>query len=162
MLSALSVRMSGRAGIFAILFVNGVAGGFVWPYFPVILAGGGLSPGAIGLVLGGASALALLFRLPLARGLDRGPGRFPAPFLLLFPLFLFPVSGPRPGALLACLVVLLTLFRLPFLPLALALATSSARRERREFSPTSFVGGGSIFFWERWVFWPERPCSRGG
>jgi hypothetical protein len=135
--------------VLSALFVNGVAGGFVWPYFPVFLADADLSKSEIGLVLGVSNILVFLVRLPLGRWLDHSHGhRFDLPLiamLLAFPLLLFLLPKTRSAAGLIVLVLALALARLPFLPLGLARLKKQSDMEKRHFSPLLFVGAHHFF-----------------
>jgi nitrate/nitrite transporter NarK len=113
MLKRLHVFSSPMGFVLSALFVNGIAGGFVWPYFPIFLAGAGLSKSQVGLVLGISNILVFLVRLPLGRWLDHSHGhRFDLPLtgmLLAFPALLFFLPHTRSPAALILLVLALGL-----------------------------------------------------
>ncbi|MCL5259371.1 MAG: MFS transporter [Nitrospirae bacterium] len=137
------------AFVLSALFVNGMAGGFVWPYFPIFLAEAGLTKSSIGLVLGISNILVFLVRLPLGRWLDHSHGhRFDIPLvamLLAFPALLFLLPHTRSPAALVLLVLALALARLPFLPLGLARLKKQSDLEKKRFSPLLFVGAHHFF-----------------
>lgn len=127
------------------LLVNGVAGGFVWPFFPILLSEKGFSPSSIGIVLGASNLLVLLVRVPLGRWLDLRQHLRSSLLLLPFPFALFFLSNSRSAVLLAALIILLPLFRLPILPLVLSRFKSHAESRRVSFSPFFFVGSQHFF-----------------
>jgi len=144
-----SLSLPPMAMILSALFVNGIAGGFVWPYFPVFLSQAGLSKSSIGLVLGISNILVFLVRLPLGRWLDHDHGRrFDLPlsvFLLTFPALLFLLPHTRSSWALIAMVLALQLARLPFLPLGLARLKKQADEQKKRFSPLLFVGAHHFF-----------------
>ena len=135
--------------VLSALFVNGIAGGFVWPYFPIFLSEAGLSKSLIGLVLGISNILVFLVRLPLGRWLDHSHGhRFDLPLmgmLLAFPVLLFLFPHTRSPVALILLVLGLGLARLPFLPLGLARLKRQSDLQKKCFSPLLFVGAHHFF-----------------
>ncbi len=149
MLKRLSTLSSPMGFVLSALFVNGIAGGFVWPYFPIFLSGAGLSKSQVGLVLGVSNILVFLVRLPLGRWLDHSHGhRFDLPLtaiLLAFPALLFVLPHTRSPAALILLVLALGLARLPFLPLGLARLKRQSDLEKKQFSPLLFVGAHHFF-----------------
>ena len=149
MLKRLSMLSSPMGFVLSALFVNGIAGGFVWPYFPIFLSGAGLSKSQVGLVLGVSNILVFLVRLPLGRWLDHSHGhRFDLPLtaiLLAFPALLFVLPHTRSPAALILLVLALGLARLPFLPLGLARLKRQSDLEKKQFSPLLFVGAHHFF-----------------
>ena len=134
--------------IFSSLFVNGLAGGFVWPYLPILLSERGLAANRIGIVLGTASLLILVFRIPLGRLLDRSqlPGRWVRLALLLpFPITVYLTINTRNPLWLAGAVFLLNLARLPFLPMGLSALKRLSEEGKKPFSPLIFVGTHHLF-----------------
>ncbi|MHB1606544.1 MAG: MFS transporter [Leptospirales bacterium] len=134
--------------ILSALFVNGLAGGFVWPYLPILLSRKGLPPDQIGVVLGLASLLILLFRIPLGRLLDHTaiPARVIRIILFIpFPIALLLTIYAREAAGLVLAIFLLHLARLPFLPLGLAILKRMAEKRKKPFSPLLFVSAHHLF-----------------
>ncbi|MHB1285719.1 MAG: MFS transporter [Leptospirales bacterium] len=134
--------------ILSSLFVNGLAGGFVWPYLPILLSERGLAPNRIGIVLGTASLLILVFRIPLGKLLDRIqlPGRWVRLAILLpFPITVYLTINTRNPFWLVGAVFLLNLARLPFLPMGLSALKRLSEQEKKPFSPLIFVGTHHLF-----------------
>jgi hypothetical protein len=117
-----------------------MAGGFVWPYFPILLSVNGFSSTAIGLVLAISNLLVILVRLPLGRWLDQSHHFRSSLLLLPFPFALYFLSSSRSALLLVALITLLPLFRLPILPLVLSRVKSHSEAIRSSFTPFYFVG----------------------
>ncbi len=124
------------------LFVNGLAGGYLWPFLPIILASAGITPSGIGLVFALANVLILSLRLPLGHMLDHAHplGRLRGALLLIpFPATVA-LTLRAHHAVPAILVVLsLHLSRMPFLPLSLALLKIASEKGRTLFEPHVFV-----------------------
>ncbi len=138
----------GTLPVLSALFVNGLAGGFVWPYLPILLSDRGLHPDRIGLVLGTASLLILLFRLPLGRLLDWShlPDRWIRIILLVpFPCTLLLTIHAGDPVWLITAIFLLHLARMPFLPLGLACLKRLSEKRKVPFSPLIFVGSHHLF-----------------
>jgi MFS family permease len=126
----------------ASLFVNGLAGGYLWPFLPIILQTSGVSPAGIGLVFAAGNIFILSLRLPLGYLMDHCHplGRLRAGLLLIpFPALVAMIVRVHHAGPAILSVLALHVSRMPFLPLSLALLKIAAEKGKRHFTPHVFV-----------------------